>query len=738
MINPPTSRHLENVGNEQGREIVNAEWERYDALAKSAISSKIEAATKRSNPRNPSNLHKFGVATFLLALRDAETLGKKGKNTLRKEDAEAYQMLELRRQQVQDHYTALMDKPDVRDTLRSCEAAAAKQAFGNPPARAKSYKVFLLSDSFWEGLRKEPAKERSAKMSKCLMRLNALDASAAEDVAHGWMGKELEVDPLSLLVELPVNEAEKAARDLLDFLAELPEVQHLRAGRLPPRVTSAPSMTPAAGIYAFVNDPKHRASIARSMTQAIRAPQIRAQLQRSTDANAVFRALRDYKIDGAGFLDTLTKSQFMGKGVAAFFSLWGLSAISKSFPPRDAAGRLKKEQLAASVQAGFGLAGSLPTITRFCADGIGALLPATLISDFKSLPGAAKVGGKVTALAPKIVALCDALPILGDSVGLYFSCRGLEREMKNKDSVGMVANIAGALSNVGGFMAALVYVGTGVACPPLVIGSLALALGGALLDGFFGESELTGKIKQHLETLGIFKAEAGARDAYANRLGSRSSKSVRKYSGSSTLPLAERLKVITGCIKGKTKEWEETTVWKMFKDTRSQPQNFIWLIEATDAARVADELEDSREAADLLSWTLSAYASMGRVPGRGFTEQLIELCKQHRWQPLYCFIDDLADDPLGIGKAFDKVPAKELKRACKELMDGKTGEGAETALCHLLAFASPAQLNEIFHYDSVYAGRVKSELPADQWKRVRKQMTGRGASKGALYSASHA
>ncbi len=699
---------------ENGRDIADADWERYDTLSKSLVSKRIEDAKPRTN------LHQLGLASFLLALRDADNLGTNGRKSLKHADKEAYQVLELRRTLVEARRTDLLKQQDVQDALRSAEQQAAQTAFGNPKRRAEDYKTFLLSDVFWDRVRYKGKKPRSERMSECLMRLNALDPSAAEQVAHGWVAKEMGQDPGAVLCSLPTGQAEKAARDLLDYLASLPEVQRVGMGHLPAQVRPGSTMNPAVAIHECLAAPEQRAAIARALTRSLRAPGLRRSLQ-TDDAQTIFDTLKHYNVEGAQFADKMTKSAFLGRGIAAVFSLWSVAAVYESFPPRDGNGRLRKEQLAAGSQAAIGMLGSAPAFAKLVCP----------------TPDTKQVGAVTRALAhgSKIKLVCGALSIVGDCVGLYFACRGVEAELKNEDTVGVVTNIASCIASVGGFSIGLSMICGGAACPPLLIGAAALAIGAALVDGFFGQSALTGKVYEHLRDLGISGSEEDTREEFYASTRGRSRAAVRACSASATLPLNKRLELINGCAKGKTKGYEETTIWKMFADTRAQPQAFVWLIESTDPARVADELEDTREAADLLKWTLLAYDGVGRPPGRGFAEQLLEHCRQHRWKPLHAFIDELSDSPR-LTKLYQKVSAATIKAACQALMKDKTNAGAEYALCHLLVFASMKQLNEMFSYATNYARDVKDELEPDQWKRIYRRINSDHADQGVRYTVS--
>ena len=680
MITTASSGHEAQVGTDRGRDITDTEWGRYDQTVKSRVAALIAAEGKLPEARRDrSPLHQLGLCAFLLSLRDAEDLGKHKKQTLAQYDRDAYEVLELRHGLLAEKHATLLKNPTVAAALQKADAEAIRETLGDRVQRARDYRTHLLSDRLWDAVRSDPPKQRTERLHTCLLRLAALDPRAAEAVAQGWIAREVHADPVGVLQSVSTERAEAAATALLVHLER----------QIPPTVRSGHPAAPLAALQECLAQPAARTAIARGLTRSLQVPALRQQLQRC-DAQAIYATLAHYDVRAGRFMDLLTRSDVPGRTLGSFFALWSIVAVAASFPLHDEAGELRTQQVTAGLQGALSLGANAGSLAKWVSE---------------------RASSKLTVPS-------RALVVVGDALGVYLAARGMAAEQKNQDTVGVVANALLCVASVNSFALTLSLVCGGAACPPLLIASFAVILGAALLDGMFGESALTGTVRRHLDTLGITQQENDVRRSYDRTLRNTSRDSVRASAATSNLGLTQRLALINSCAKGKTCGYEEATIWKMFADTRAQPQAFIWLIESSDPARIAEELEDTNEACDVLTWTLRAYASAGRPPGRGFDQQLVALCKAHRWQPLWAFIDAVSDDPQLL-RAYEAVAPETLRLACVALMDGHTGEGAETALCHLLAFASATQVEVLFKAGTNFARRVENELPQKQWTRVR-------------------
>ncbi len=705
-----------------GRDISDDDWESFDKAARKHAAEAIRG-------RSAGPIHQFGIAVRLIGLADPKAMLGEGRENLREHDLEAYRVLEPRKALVDARRAELFQTPEVQTMLAEAKAAAVTKLGSG---RAQAYRDYLMSPAFAAVLDKKPASERTAHLSKCLVRLHTLEPSHAEAVAEHWTAQQICQNPIALLQSLPPAQAERALRDLLEVLVKLSHEEQVRCGVVPADLRGGPPGGPLLSMHKCLADEPSRTAIARALVRGVRAPSFRDVLERIGTDRAL-DSLARYDNRSAQFFEALKRSDPSRRMLSTILGAWGLIASATS--PNGAAGdeAYRHRRAAASLQAAVAFIGGADETLCAAGDAFNWLRTAVTGKRYRLIATGATAPNRLHLLAKlgPIDKACKFLGPLADALSLYVSALNVGVEMRNRDPAGVVASIGGCISAVGGFCYGLTVIG-GAAFPPFLIASAVIALGSYLLNEFAGQSSLTGQIKDDLQALGVFRSEDRALADYKTAVRSNNAgrsvdrTTVRGYQGASTLSLNKRLEVINGCIKGKTKATQETIVWTMFRDSRSVPGNFVYLIEATDPTRIADELENDNEARDVMLWTLDAYQALGRPPGRGFSEQLLEHCSQHRSYLIVRFFCEL-DRPQRC-KAFDRLAGSVIREAAGKLCKGHTNGQDECALSTLLAHATLAQLDTVFGDDRTFARRVEDELSCKQWKALYRRMVSAEAS----------
>jgi len=718
-----------------GRDIADGEWDRFDKLVRKKSAKTIEDA--KTGP-----VKKFARAIRLISLADPDAKIGKGGQCLRQHDNEAYEVLEPRKALVDARRAELFQTREVQKVFDDAKTDAAAVTLGPILGRAQSYRDYLMSPAFAARLDKEAESKRPALLTTCLVRLHTLEPKHGEAVAEHWTAQQLCRTPIAMLQDLPQQQVERALRDLLDVLADLSHKEQVTRGVVPAELRRAPPGGPVLSLYKCLASEPARTSIARALTRGMKTPYLRDQLDR-VGTDRALEALAGYDNHTARFVEALKRTDSTRRMFSTILGAWALAATCTS--PDGAAGdaAYRHRRAASSLQAAVAFVGATDETLCAAGDAFNWLRTQVTGKSYRYVATGAVAPNRLHHIAKcgPVDKVCKGLGPLGEALSLYVSALQVGVERKNQDTAGTVAAIGGCLCAVMGFCYTITVIG-GAAFPPFLIVSAVIGIGAFLLNEFCGKSGLHGQITEDLTALGVFGSEAKALSSYKRSIrdnnagGSLNRDTAKAYRGAPTLSLNKRLEVINGCIKGKTKATQETIVWTMFRDSRSVPANFIYLIEATDPARIADELEDDNEARDVMLWALDAYQALGRAPGRGFDEQLVEHCSQHRSYMIVGFFREL-DRPQR-AKAFDKVPGSVLREAAGKLVKGHTDGQDECTLSTLLAFATLAQLDAVFGNDFKFARRVEDELTAKQWKALYRRMVSTDATSRLRAAAKYA
>lgn len=696
-----------------GSEISDATWTRLDAEIKKACA----AAFGRS--KRYQSLHKLGVADTLLNMLSTRAFGKHANKTLEQYDEEARDVLVLRGAQLKRRRAELLGSPAVVRELKQARERAISAVLGNGQAAAKGFARYLVSDAFLaslDALGRSPSL-RAKRQRTQLIRLGVLDQGLAEEVARHWAAKELELDPIGVLQRVPREQARYAAEGLLALLADLSKSQRTKLGFVSAQGTkSALLLGWASNVDDYVATPQARAALARSLAALMGRNELRRSLQTLDDATFIAR-LRANNVAGADFLDAMTRSPVAGRRLTVFFSLWGMITVGTNARPVDASGTVRWNQVRCNAVSTLGIVSTFPDLAKFCAADLERVLVTFVSAEIEGCALTTKIcaGSRVVAASSGFKLLCDSLGLVGDVIAIPMAIKAWREECTNEDTVGAAASLVVLISSSVSAGLVLATILGATICSPLAVGLALTSLASAIFGSVFGESALTGKIREDLRYLDISTNEEATHRAYVT--------SQRTPATAVSPSFYEKLRIINVDMDGHTSGKAETRIHRIFRDTRSDSATFVRLIEATDPARVADELQDTEQACDLLVWTAGAYRGLGQAPGRGFEEQFLDHCSNHRWKPLVAFFHEVNGGNPDLQRAFQAVPAGTLFVGSSSLMIGQTRSGEEWALSYMLQSASAEQLDGIIRVGrSSYLHDLRSELDDEPWERFHKRM----------------
>lgn len=719
-----------------GRDLSKQELERIEQLVSQEVSRAFEKAT------SGTAMHKLGVALTLISLLDSKSLGKHQSQSLEEYDNEARDVLEMRRTAVEDVRTRWAQDPSVAKAMTAARELGLRRALGNPQVRIKAFATFLVSPEFKRIAMRRCDDDRAKVFSEKIATLTSLDPDLAQDVALIWFAWEIEEDPGRAIKQASEAEAIDALDRVLALMVALSEEDAKKSCTAPGG--SHARMLPANAMHELASQASRRA-LATTLTKHFRTKSYLRELS-NDDARLIAEA---NKIDPRfGRLHaTLAKTQWLGRGVTSFFSLWSLAVVADSFPPVDAQGNFSKSKAAVGCSTLLSIVGTVPEMAKFADTDLAKVLGTVVTRQFRNGSAVARAGGVCKlAQGAKFVRFCGYLGPVGDVIALPISISNIIAEAKNEDSVDVVIAAASTVTAAAGLVGGiLILAGSGVGLP-LAVGAAVVGLVLALVDTCFGESALTGQIRQDLRMLDISTAEEQAHQklttdtrtvtrVYGYMGGGGMVQSTERYTISdkkvraraSTATQAEKVALINQSCEGWTDGGDETLIVQVLCDTPYDNGEFLRLVETVDMRRVARELESENEAAIVMLWTAQAYANANKTPGKPFREQLMHHANEHRDGPIRNFLKRCKDKPEGGNEMkrsiYQSIEPSLIVDACKALMAGKTYGGDESAIYELLAKCSYTQYSKVFERGGYsFVRQLKSELSSSQWQKVRSWM----------------
>lgn len=724
-----------------GVQIAEKTWERIETSVSQSVG---EAFTKE---KWGSDTHKLGVALSLLAMLETGSLGKKANQTLEQYDSEARDALALRRVHLEKRRDAWAATEEVKRVLSKARASGIAAVLGsNPTPRIQAHAEYLKSDAFLSTTRSLPDATRAERLKAEALRIVSLDADLGQEVARAWMADELKCNPLRAIRGVCDKKATQALEDVLALLAKLSGDDDAMRHAAGPQGPKGAMMIPGTAIHKLIATAAARRTIATGLSQAMRTRSFYSSL--AADDPSLIAKLKADGVPGAELLEKIAKAGFVGRGITSFFSLWGLAAVTECFPPVDKDGKVKWGQLAVSTSTGLSIAGNLPDIGKFLSADVGPLLGKFLSTEFKAakVVQSACTATKVTQAA-KFVRVCEFLGPVGDAIALPMAFMAVGNERRNEDAVGVATNVVGCVSSVAGLTGGiLVLAGSGVGLP-LAVAAAFVGITAALIDAGFGESALTGKIREDLRYLGVSDKEEKTYErlttemrtvtrgyggyGYGGTYTARqrcavSSSTVRQRA--QTANRYEKVQLLTKYLEGWTTSSDEKLVWQVLYDTPYTNNEFLDLMKAVDARRVARELENDDHAAKVMIWTIRAYERANEPIGAAFNDQLLQHCREHHDGAVTNFhsrvvVSNPSGDQISLD-TYAKIDPKVIVEATKLLMAGNTDGDEERAVYRLLAKTDHAQFCKAIEYGKTpYLRQLKDELGSILWHDLHDDMT---------------
>jgi hypothetical protein len=514
--------------------------------------------SKLTGAKDGSLLDRFETSLRLMSMLNSPRL---------KEDPEAYDILQMRRAEVESEYKTLMQEPEVKAAFETAQKDALKEVFGDD-LRFRSYQqaAYLLSNSFQEELKATPPAGIQDKIQKELSALSLLNPRLAKNIADDLIEKTLRSQALRM-IQSNSEEGEQARESLGEALGVYLKAQQS-----------------AAGIGLQANNLTRLSSLSddriKELTQAVAAL---ADGTEAADYNELAHSLMkkvdqlpaDIQEDATRFLGHMQTQNVLGTVLLA----GSIVGLTQREMPQD------PKAWISLTTASVGTA----SMSHFALRLAGLDDAADLVSKvhYKMPVGALKV--------PVLSSVLTGVNITMDSMALY-------DEFHNEDIAGITSRAMGVGAGVASIAAATVL--SGPAAPITLIGATVVGLAAWGVDAAWGESDLSGQIRQDLRNLGVSSKEETTAAQY-NRISQMVN--AAGWPGMGDIPferpasreelktnlanasLEDRVAVINQLIDQYTDGYEE----KQLLDTAMEvsDKDFIALMNTVNTGRLIEELE---------------------------------------------------------------------------------------------------------------------------------------------------
>lgn len=514
--------------------------------------------SKLTGAQDGSLLDRFETSLRLMSMLNSPRL---------KEDPEAYDILQMRRAEVESEYNVLMQEPEVKAAFDTAKKDALKAVFGDDLRfRSHQQAAYLLSDSFQKELADIPPADIQDKIQKELSALSLLNPRLAKHVADDLIEKTLRSQALRM-IQSKSEEGEQARESLGEALGVYLKAQQS-----------------AAGIGLQANNLTRLSSLSdnriKELTQAVAAL---ADGTEAADYNELAHSLMkkvdqlpaDIQEDATRFLGHMQTQNVLGTVLLAG-SILGLTQREMPQDPKA---------WVSLTSASVGTA----SMSHFALRLAGLDDAADLVSKmhYKMPVGALKV--------PVLSSVLTSVNITMDSMALY-------DEFHNEDVAGMTSRAMGIGSGVASIAAATVL--SGPAAPITLIGATVVGLAAWGVDAAWGESDLSGKIRQDLRNLGVSKTEENTAARYnqihqkVNAAGwpgmgdisfERPASREELKTNLTHASLNDRVAVINQLIDQHTDGYEEKQLLDTVMDVSDN--DFVALMNKVSTGRLIEELE---------------------------------------------------------------------------------------------------------------------------------------------------
>jgi hypothetical protein len=461
------------------------------------------------------------------------------------QDKQAWELLKLRQTQIESRFTEQSQLPEVKQFFEQTRAQALTTVLDDPAQRAKQQAAWLMSETYQISLSVLPPAERQAQMQEALSGLTMLDPDLASQVSGKLSDQELTLQALEgLQSQGPDGES---ARNGLGKALQV----YLKAQQSSVRLGVAANQF--SRLMALPDDRLDEISQAVSglaaKTQATSPRQLMTALLDHID-----ELPGDLRGDATTLLQSLSDEKYLGTLVLA----GSMAGLMRQELPND-----PKTWLVLT-------SGSLSTAGS-AHHGLRLL----------GLHAAADFAGKINYQLPVGAFKIPVLGTVTSGLGLATELIGLSQEVANEDHVGTGAKLAGVGSSLAGLAAITIM--SGPAAPLTLVGATVVGVGAWGINSLWGESDLTGELRQQLRNSGITPQE----EQLLQSIGSDQL--------APTVP--ERVALINGLLDRGADDQEDARIARQLLG--SNDVDFKAQIQALHLPRLIGELDDADMAAVL-------------------------------------------------------------------------------------------------------------------------------------------
>ena len=606
-----------------------------------------------------------------------------------KTDPQAQDILVMRKSQIEKAYQELSQSPEIKAVFEQARQAALKKIFGaSTNVRAQQQAAYLLSNQFQSELRELSPEEIQSKVQRELSALALLKPQLAEALTPQLMAKTLRSRSLYKL------QAEGEAGD-----------------------SSRETLARALGIY--LKTQQTASSVGLQANNVARLTQLSDQRINEL-SQAVARLTEGTK--------------------AADYQKLAVSLMDKvdQLPPdlQQDASRLLTHMQAQNIFGTILFAGSLAGLLQkdlpddpkaWASLTSSSLSTAALSSNAFRLLGLenmADIAGKINFKAPVSGLQIPVVWSVVAGINTTLAAINLVDEVYNEDPIGTASQALGVGSGLAA-MAAMTLL-SGPAAPLTLIGTSVVGLAAWGMDLVWGESDLTGTIRQDLRTLGIAKNESEILHKYSsesqhsklapNARSVSAVKALEKLEHLAQTSSEEKVALINQWMDQYTGSTEEDLIFQTL--TLNGDTELLSLMENLNTGRLASELENSGQVLSLM-FRVSNLSETERAT-KVLEPMLERLTKESRTEDLQVFMLRVNPDVKAL------IAPEAIENMIKELMDGWFDRAPAQALITQL-ISDPdlhPQISKILAQSgSEWLDALLKNLPDANAKAIRTQLS---------------
>lgn len=441
---------LELVGAEAKHPLLPQELEQL----MTAYNTQIKTGLENAPPDSP--LARFSGTLKLMAnLQDPRL----------QQDTQAWELLQLRRSQIEAAYAEQSQQPEVKALFEQSRKTAMRESFGNPAARAQEQAEWITSPEFKAGMQSLPPAQAQARIQEAILGLAILDPKLAAKTTQVLTAELLEQQALTSLQSLG-PEGESARKGFDKALGVYLKTQQSA-------IKSTMSANQVSRLMQLSNEQIDELSKAVAGLAAGTQAKTPLELMKAL-AGKLDKLPAHLRNDAAKLIDNLSKERVLGS-LSLVGSVAGL--LNQEVPTNPKA-------WLTTTSSVLGTAGSVHHGLRLLG-----------------FHNAADLANKINYQLPVGSVKVPMLGALTTTLGIATDTLGLMEESANEDHIGMQARTVGIGSGVAS-LAALTLL-SGPAAPAVLIGSTVVGLAAWGINSVYGESDLTGELRQQLRKSGI-------------------------------------------------------------------------------------------------------------------------------------------------------------------------------------------------------------------------------------------